>query len=611
MLKLSNNVVLLSELDFVPIPKRISKLYLDLETSSNDPKLTSLNPWRTANCTPCLAAFTFDDCPQVYCVSREDGRLPEILRELLANSDAWVNQNVKYDAHVLWNNYGFDFAGEYRDTLTLCKLVDSDRTYKGGYGLDVMAKEFAGIDLSYYYNSLQAWLTNTKDYGDIPTHVLADYAGNQVRANRVLHTKMESLLPAECSTVYATEKRLTKTLIRAERRGMLIDVEGTKKALLRSYYRMMQYEEQLEVLVGYKVNPKSPVDMHDLLINRFGLPPIYTEKKGVQSKGPSFDKNVLKQYKLIPWAPMEILRLIDAHRHETTMSSLFWESWLELNVEGVLHSDNNQCVRSGRMSCSQPNNQQMNNEARELIIPRDGWAIACHDYKNIEYRDIIHYINSPKIVQTFLDNPDADFHQMMADEVGASLGISIDRKAAKILNLAMGYGMGKRKTIASLRVDPSIVAATGGDKTKAYEIAVKVHGEFHRRLPELKPHTRAAEAAARERGYVRNAYGRRCHMPIEFARVAFNRVCQSHAADHMKDRANALDEQRERWGAHILALVHDETVSEVPIDVADEYALSVCDILNHSSVPMRVPVRCSRGVSTKNWLAAKKAGDET
>jgi DNA polymerase I-like protein with 3'-5' exonuclease and polymerase domains len=387
---------------------------------------------------------------------------------------------------------------------------------------------------------------------------------------------------------------------------MLINVYGVKMALMRAYYRMGQYEEQIERLVGYKVNPKSHDDMQDLLINRFGLPAIYNEKKGVRSKGPSFDKNVLKQYQLIEDAPHELLDLIDKHRHESTMSSLFWETWLDINVDGVLHSDNNQCVRSGRLSCSQPNNQQVNNEARELVIPREGYAIACHDYKNIEYRDIIHYINSPRIVEIFRLDPDADFHQMMADEVGSSLGISINRKAAKILNLAMGYGMGKRKTIASLRVDPSIVAATGGDKVKAYEIAVKVHGEFHRRLPELKPHTRMAEHAARLKGYVKNAYGRRCHIPLQYARVAFNRVCQSHAADHMKDRANALDEERGRWGAHILALVHDETVSEVPVELAEQYAEEACDILNHSSVPMRVPIRCSRGVSDKSWLAAKE-----
>lgn len=612
MITLSNNVVLVESAAELPeLPERIDKLYLDVETSSGHPQLDSLNPWKTKQCKAHMVAFTWDDNPRIYCTADKRG-LDLVAAVLLKRSDKWINQNIKYDAHVLHNNFGIDYAGEYQDTLTLGKLVDSDRTYKGGYGLDAMAKDYCEIDLSYYYNSLSPWVgpKRSKDYGIIEDPVLADYAGNQVRANRILHATLEDQLPEETQSVYATERRLTKTLVAAERRGMRINVDGTKRALLRAYYRMIEYEKELERLLGYKVNPRSPDDMQDLLINRFGLPPIYTEKKGYRSKGPSFDKSVLKQYKLLPHAPMEILDLVIKHRHEGTMSSLFWETWLDLHVDGVLHSDYNQVVRSGRTSCSKPNSQQMDEEARELVIPREGHALTCHDYSNIEYRDIIHYIRNERIIKIFAEDPDKDFHQMMADEVGSTLGISINRKAAKILNLAMGYGMGKRKTIASLRVDPSIVEATGGDKLKAYEIAVTVHGEFHRRLPELKQHSRMAELAARKRGYVRNDYGRRCHIPLMFARVAFNRVCQSHAADHMKDRANALDEQRHQWGAHILALVHDETVSEVPIEIADEYARQAAEILNFSSVPMRVPIRCTKGVSQENWLAAKKAGDK-
>ena len=617
MIKLSNNCVLVdSPSDLPGLPLRIDRLYLDVETYSGSDSLSSLNPWK--NCWANIAAVTWDDDPKVYGINfRDDEGNPisqavDFVREAFKRSSCWVNQNVKYDAHVLYNDLGLEFTGEFRDTLTLSKLVDSDRTYKpGGYSLDAQAKHYCGVDLSHYYSSLAPYVGSrvSKNYGNIPLPILADYACNQVRANRTLQAELERLLPSECEGVYATERRLTRTLIDMERRGFCIDVDGVKAARLRSCYRMMKCAEELEARCGYLVNPNSQPDCEDLLINRYGMKAIYLEKKGVRSKGPSFCKAVLKEYLLDPNCPRELVNLIWEFRHESTMTSIYWDAWLELQVDGVLHSDNNQCVRSGRLSASQPNSMQLNDEARELVVPRPGYKFVCCDYSQVEYRLIIHYIENQRISQAYTEDPDMDFHQFMADEC------HIARKPAKILNLAMGFGMGKRKTIQSLQLEESIQEFTKGDEKKARELAVKAHGAFHRRLPELKPETKAAENACRLRGsqerdgWVQNAYGRRSHIPLKFSRVAFNRVVQGHAADLIKERANALDERRHKYGAYMLALVHDETVSEVPHEAATEYAAMKQDLLCRSSVPLRVPITCSCGISDHSWLGAKKAGD--
>ena len=448
--------------------------------------------------------------------------------------------------------YEFSYGGEYADTLTLAKLVDSDRTYNGGYGLDALSKAYLHLDLSCYYASLSPYLATTgknknKDYGAIPIEVLADYAGNQVHANRKLYGKLCELLPEECTGVWKTEKRLTQTLIASERRGLLIDVQGVNIAYLQSMHRMLQIEETLEKRLGYPCNPKSHKDCKELLINRFGLPPIYRQRKDreggeiVRSRGPSFDKEVLEDYSRLPGLPsevIEVLELIKDYRHLATMCGLFWGSWRDLHVDGVLHSDHNQCVSSGRMSCSQPNSQQFDDHARSLIKPRPGYSFVVHDYSQIEFRLIVHYINNEDAIKAYAANPDIDFHQYVADSIG------IDRDPAKTINLAMGYGMGEKKLVAELRTNNSIVAATNGDAILVRELAERAFCEYHRRLPELRPNTKLAERVARKRGYVKNAYERRCHLPRQFAYRAFNRVCQSHAADLIKERANALDEIR-------------------------------------------------------------------
>ena len=604
MLKLSNNVWLIEKAEDLPsLPTRIDRLYMDLETSSLHPDLDSLNPWKTERCRVWLAAFTWDDHEKIYCIPRS---LCGFIEQLFERSSRWINQNVKYDAHAAANDGGMTFTGEYEDTLTLSKLVDSDRTYKGGYGLDVQVKHYLGIDLSPYYLSLKPWLHGNKDYGRVPIGTLADYAGNQVRCNRLLHAELERQLPEETWPVWQTEKKLTTTLLAIERRGMVIDIEGVRLSELRSLHRMMVTQERLEKMLGYEIKPDSQPDCEDLFINRFGMPAIYKQyKDGRTSKGPSFAKDVLKEYLLLPGAPVEIIRLIQEYRHESTMRGLFWGPWQELHIDGVLHSSYNQIVRSGRTSCSDPNSQQFNNEARALIKARPGFALVCKDYSQIEFRLGVDYLGNERIIKLYNDNPKIDFHQLMADEVG------IKRKPAKIMNLALIYSMGKKKTLASLRIDPDIMEMAKGDPHRTEEVATAAYFGFHRRLPEVKKHTRMAEDAARRKGYVRNKYGRRSHSPLKYCHSAFNRVIQGHAADLMKERTNALHDALASldYEAHLLASVHDETLSEVELDHAIEYGHMAQSVLNASSVPLRVPIRCSCGVSASDWLEAKRAGD--
>ena len=56
----------------------------------------------------------------------------------------------------------------------------------------------------------------------------------------------------------------------------------------------------------------------------------------------------------------------------------------------------------------------------------------------------------------------------------------------------------------------------------------------------------------------------------------------------------------------LLALVHDEILSEVPTENAERYADVATKVLNQSSVPLRVPIRSKCGISAESWLQAKR-----
>ena len=113
---------------------------------------------------------------------------------------------------------------------------------------------------------------------------------------------------------------------------------------------------------------------------------------------------------------------------------------------------------------------------RELFTPEDNCIWGSFDYSQQEPRIVVHYAikllkNNPnllearipkkyknhnkqqiiksveKIEKFYQDNPDADFHQVVADMA------KIPRRQAKTINLGMFYGMGKIKLQKELNLE--------------------------------------------------------------------------------------------------------------------------------------------------------------
>lgn len=116
-------------------------------------------------------------------------------------------------------------------------------------------------------------------------------------------------------------------------------------------------------------------------------------------------------------------------------------------------------TRSYRLSYSDPPLQQapsMDDELAPIIRsafdpePDTYWMAA--DYSQQEYRLTVHFAylckmsGSDAAVRAYLENPDLDYHQMVAEWTG------LTRKKAKAQNFAILYGQGLEATAASLGV---------------------------------------------------------------------------------------------------------------------------------------------------------------
>jgi DNA polymerase-1 len=598
-------------------------LYEDLETTSGDPKKKSLSPWR--DCKVCGVAVASDNSPTYYIPVHHNGlyskyNLPREAvvnwqKDTLKNHKRWVNQNVKYDAHVVYNDFGLDFDGDYVCTInSRAKLNDSERQFKGGYSLDVLASQDLGRDISNFEDSLNPYRDHSHDYGDIPPDILGGYACEDVNTVRDL----EAHYPHE--PVEQLEIDVTKALISMERAGihtipMNITVEKVKAII-----EMNDIEQEIFQKTGKFINPSSQNELEDAILNIFGLPIIAwtddDENSANYRASPSFNKKALKEYKDLVDSPVWFLDLVIRYRSLKTYLGLFLEAYAEKNIDGVLHCWYNQTIRTGRMSCSNPNLTQCDGRAKLLIVPKPGCSIARYDYSQIEFRIIAHYI---KFIQPYLDNPDLDFYTGMAERANCT------RDPSKVICLGSAYGMGKPKCAKSLSAlaevknyvrerlqeNPNYMRLDDERKKQVLIMELEKHGglmydTFHRQVPTLKKTFYEASNTCKARGYVKTMMGRKRHLGSEWSNKAFNAACQGSAADLIKYKIVELHKLLKGSCIDLLLQVHDELVFEGPTEIIEDprFSRDILAIMEENPLPMQIPLRAAGGHSRKNWKDA-------
>ena len=392
---------------------------------------------------------------------------------------------------------------------------------------------------------------------------------------------------------------------------------------------MMNTQKELDDLIGYVIDPTKPEHCFSLLCTSYGMPILSytTDDRGLPTNNPSFDKHALKKYasfaatqlpRSVSAKAVKAVELISRYRKKNTFNNMFLRPWQGHLRGGRLHPNYNQIVSTGRMSCSDPNAQQLNKDAKSLIVPPQGWSVWSMDMSQIEFRFIVHYINATEVIEQYRQNPDTDFHQWVADMCG------MDRDAeAKGVNFGVAFGEGIKKLTQQLGNSKKIIAwaedlAKGDDaifKLLVTKRANEVMEKYLATFPTLKPTMKIAANALKSKGYIRNWYGRHRKMPVyveingerrDMTFRAFNQLNQSSAADLIKERTVTFCEAIEGTEIKPLGVVHDELYGIAPTWIA-EHPNMIADcltIMESPSKPISVPIRCSYGSSSVSWREA-------
>lgn len=623
-------VRLLGPNDELPLPDNIEELYLDFETTSEEPHTASINPHKTEFCKILGIAFLFDNekipyyLPVRHAYLNEDGdycyrqhdcanvspeKVRDWLKKLFQRTKRWVNHNIKYDVHVLWYEVGIDpvqFGCKILDTLTLSKLSEIEERFE--YGLTGMMR-LLGIDITPYEHRIKATLgrwegKDLKDYGLIPPFEMAPYAA--VDTLCVRHLQHNLKISKECEKVVDMEVDLLPMLIQVERLGIHVDINKIKQDWENILPKQVKRIQRIKHLMGMEYfDPGKKECLYDLFVNRLKWELDYTAtskqkyEKGEITEG---EMTVSFGYASIMNHIKKHPRLVSTwikYQEDQKLLTSFTQPYLEKHVADycLIHSTFNQIVRTGRMSNNSPNMQQLPIRAKEYMIPyTDDYVLVEFDLSQIEFRVIVHYINNQKCIRDYNDDPTTDFHKWVAKMCG------VDRKPAKNINFMLGYGGGKQKCVAMLSELPEIIGELQ-DQQSIVERAHDVYASYHRALPELKPTQWRASEVLRARGYVKTLLGRQRHLPKKLHFKAFNSVCQGSAADIQKWLT--LYRIKKFLGPDCLLqlLVHDSWIFSIRKERVEELIPLIKREIETPipDIKLAVPIMSGVTISDRNW----------
>lgn len=262
------------------------------------------------------------------------------------------------------------------------------------------------------------------------------------------------------------------------------------------------------------------------------------------------------------------IKLFLEWREQNKLSTSFYPSYISMNENGVLRTSLNPGgTRTGRLSSSRPNLQQVPGELHYLFKARPGHVLITRDLSTIEPRIAAYYTEDPLLCDIFLTN--RDFHSINAKrmfgldapESEIKKVFPIERHIAKTAGLALLYGAGPKRIKRTAR-QMGFIWEDGH--------CLALYKNFKDAYPVAAAFKRALDADARKGNTIYTMFGRG-HVyvdPDDVHMKAFNTLVQSTASDLMLEGSRRAQEEFKEKSipCHPLLWVHDESVWEAPIE---------------------------------------------
>ena len=511
-------------------------------------------------------------------------------REINRSGKPFVNANIKFDARWVFAQTGVDLSDRIEwDTTVSSQLVDTEaRTrLKIRAARDFGIEEWDDFDLGTPGAAERVDLIQLGEYAARDTY----YTWKIEREHRdqMFLTGDEEPFDSDDIQMARLGKVATyvamptvKTLTKVEQRGFLLDVDWVHAKIEEMDALRLKACEDILGLYGTAPAPAPAKDgvttaATSKWFQGFVSQAIEAGDLRVTARTDSgnaqWNKAVLiAQQRQGSPAADALLRHRDA-----TKTLEFLRSWLELrDPDNVIHATYNVgFVKTGRLSSSNPNVQQISARLKPAFIPRPGHVLLDLDYSQVELRVAAFISRSAPMIEAFQRGD--DLHRLLAAKIAGKAPedvTSMERKRAKAGNFGLLYGMSPGGFQA--------YAATAYDVSLTLAEAQAVHSAFFEMWDGMRQWHERSKRRAYERGYVTSPIGRTQWLSDLYSKSSFkashaernalNSPVQGFGSDLMQMAAASIMGTLPGYplpkveGAHVVATVHDEICIEVPED---------------------------------------------
>lgn len=543
-----------------------------------------------------LFAAPAADTPQQPKVSD----IVEVLKDICADqSIIKVGHNMKFDLQLL-QLAGLHFKALH-DTMLMSYVLDGTAH---GHGLDELAMLHCNHKMI-SYDEVTGTGKGRISFAAVPINKACDYAAEDadftLRLFEILHPR---LAIEKMSSVYEDiERPLIQVIADMELNGICVDTSVLRRLSQTFGEKIAILEADIQKEAGHPFNVGSPKQLGVVLFDEMGLQGGSKTKTGDWSTSADILEILAEQghdfvQKILDW------------RHLSKLRSTYTESLQEaINPKtGRVHTSFSMALtNTGRLSSSDPNLQNIpiRSEDGRLIrtafVAPVGSVLISADYSQIELRLAAELAGIKSLQESFRTGE--DIHARTASEV---MGIPLSevtsdiRRSAKAINFGIIYGI------------------SGFGLAKQLGCTNSEAGAYIRnylaKFPELERFMTGLKEEARQKGYVKTYFGRKCVVSgihdkngakRQFAeRQAINAPLQGTAADVVKMAMIEVD-RHIRSGqikAKLLLQVHDELVLEVREEDAENVATQIKNVMESIakfSIPLTVEAK-----HAKNWSAA-------
>ncbi len=485
----------------------------------------------------------------------------EVLKEIMEDQGVLkILHNKKYDGLVL-QKYNISIT-PYDDTMLISYSIGS-----GGmrHNLDALSKNYLSHD-AISFKEIAGTGKGQKLFTDIDIDTATKYAAEDADVTLRLWKLLKPRLAKErVSSLYETiERPLAKIIMEMEKHGVSVDEKILNRLSEKFERKIQEIEKNCFKIVGEEFNLGSPKQVGEILFDKLDIKGGKKTPSGTWSTDADTLTFLASSGNTLP-------KLLLEWRGISKLKSTYTDAlptFINKKTNRIHTSYAMSSTSTGRLSSSDPNLQNIpirNEDGREIrsaFVAEKGCSLISADYSQIELRIIAHMADDSNLKQAFKEK--IDIHSLTASEVFGVPLKDMDneiRRKAKAINFGIIYGI----SAFGLSNQLDISRSEASDYIRSY----------FEKFPSIRDYMEATKEFARENGFVKTLFGRKCIIdsPMNrgpggkafMDRAAINAPIQGTAADIIKRAMIKIPQslKNENLSTKMIMQVHDELIFEV------------------------------------------------